>query len=359
MKIDIKGHIVSDDYLEVYEWFGIAATSPSVVKKAIAEAEAKGDNELLVEINSGGGSVHAGAEIYYALKKFNGTVNVEIPSIAASAASFIAMAGKKVSMSLMGQMMIHNASTVAQGNYQDMNATSEFLRNTDKTIINAYMTKTSKSESELQAMMDKETWLTPQQALDSGLIDEILFENQPTAVANAVPAVMGSMLPKEVVEKVKAEILAGKSNTMPDPINIFEPISKPVNTTNIGGKNKMDLEQLKNDHPELFKQVKNMGYTEGVAAENSRMKKIDELALPGNESLVQAAKYENPVTAEQLAMQMIKAQKEAGQNYVKNAIEDANPLNSVTPSAAPEADNVSDDEKAAVALMNIWGGNKQ
>lgn len=357
MKIDIKGHIVSDDYLEVYEWFGIAATSPSVVKKAIAEAEAKGDSELLVEINSGGGSVFAGAEIYYALKKFNGTVTGEIPSLAASAATFPAMACDKLSMSLMAHFMIHGASTYGNGNHQDMSDTSEFLRNIDDSIINAYMTKTSKTRDELRVMMDKDSWMTAQQALEAGFIDEILFENkQPDAVASAAPTMMGGMLPKEVVEKVKAEILASKSNALPDPVNAVEPIPEPVNTTNIGGKNEMDLEQLKNNHPDLFNQVKNMGYTEGVAAENSRMKTIDELALPGNESLVQAAKYENPVTAEQLAMQMIKAQKVAGQNYITNAMDDANPMNQVTPSAAPEADNVSDDQKAAAALINLWGG---
>jgi ATP-dependent Clp endopeptidase proteolytic subunit ClpP len=358
VKIDIKGSIVSDDYQEVYDWFGIAATSPAVVKNAIKEAESSGDKELLVEINSGGGSVFAGAEIYYALMKFEGTVNVEIPSLAASAASFIAMAGKKgkISMSLMGQMMIHNASTYTSGNYQDMDATSEFLKNIDASIINAYMTKTSKTRDEIQEMMDKTTWFTAQQALESGLIDEILFENEIDAAANVSsnhPALVNGVLPKEVIDKVKKDILAGG---LPQVVNSMPTQEPTKNTENEGGSKLMDYQTLKNDHPELFNQVKNEGIEEGKKAENARIKGIEDLALPGNESLINEAKFEKDLTAEQLAVEIIKAEKAKGGQLLNNLRQDAQPLNNVPGSEATS--KATEDDKVVAEFESIWGGEK-
>lgn len=330
MKIEIKGRIVSDDHIEVYQWFGYAATSPSVVKNAIAEAEASGDKELLVEINSGGGSVFAGAEIYYALKKFNGTVNVEIPSLAASAASFIAMAGHKVSMSIMGQMMIHGASTYAGGNHQTMSDTGDFLRSIDDSIINAYLTKTSKTRDELRAMMDKDTWMNAQQALENGLIDEILFENhQPDAVASIKNSDDNELLPEEIINKVKAEILAGKTNDVPNPVNVAE----PNNTTKEDSG--MNLEKLKNEHPDLVKQVQD----EAVQNERKRIQEIENIAQPGTEAIVNKAKFDTGITAAETAMEILKAQKEQTQTQLQNRIADAQPLNQIETGEASANNN--------------------
>lgn len=358
-KVEVRGRIVSDDHIEVYQWLGYAATSPSLVKAAIAEAEEAGEKEILVEINSGGGSVYAGAEIYYALKKFNGTVNVEIPSIAASAATFIAMAGHKVSMSIIGQFMIHGASTYAAGNHKSMDDAGNFLRNIDESIINAYLTKTSKTRDELRAMMDKDTWMTAQQALDAGFIDEILFANsQPDAVANHSTA-DNNLLPVEVIDKIKAEILANKGVT-PEPINsttTAEPVPEPENQKKEDSP--MNLETLQNEHPELFNQVKKMGYTEGVKAENARIKSIEEIAVPGNDALVNDAKYVNPVPAATFAINALKAQKEQSQQQLQNMQADAVPANAVPGSVAPVVDNEADAiEKEAQALADIFKGGQ-
>lgn len=361
MKIDIKGVIVSDDYQEVYDWFGIAATSPSMVKNAIKQAEASRDKELLVEINSGGGSVFAGAEIYYALKKFDGAVNVEIPSIAASAASFIAMAGDKVSMAIMGQLMIHPASTVSQGNYLDMSDASEFLKNTDETIINAYMTKSSKSRDELRALMDKTTWFTPQQALDAGLIDEILFEKKIDAAASAEhPALVNGMLPQEVIDKVKKDILSGGLPNKLQAVNVADIPTKDslTNQEDEGGNAVMDYETLKNEHPELFNQVKNEGIEEGKKAENARIQSIEDLELPGNEALIKAAKFENGSTAEQLAVNIIKAEKQKGANFLSNRQEDAEPLNKVPGDQAPLSPGADADQQTVASLKSVWEAKK-
>lgn len=201
MKIDIKGSIINSDEQWIYDWFGIEATSPKKVNDLINQAEENEDLE--VEINSGGGSVFAGSEIYTTLKSYSGNVTTKIVGIAASAASVAAMGGKKILISPTGQIMIHNASSIVSGDYNDMNKGSEMLQNVNKAISNAYMLKTSLKNDELLQMMNKETWLTPQQALDKGFVDEIMFTNDVKLVAS----IQNNMLPIEVINKMKTSLL--------------------------------------------------------------------------------------------------------------------------------------------------------
>ena len=199
-KVNVKGPIVSSDESWIYDWFGIENTSPKSVNKAIEEAN--GD-ELEVEINSGGGSVFAGSEIYTALRSYQGNVTVKIVGLAASAASVIAMAGKKVVMSPTAQMMIHNVSSRASGDYRDMEHTAEILKNANETIANSYRLKSGMSQEELLAMMDKETWMTADKAKEYGLIDEVMFENQIQLVASTG---YSGLLPNEVINKMRNKL---------------------------------------------------------------------------------------------------------------------------------------------------------
>lgn len=175
----IKGAIVSNNDYPVYEWLDIEATSPKIVNEQLSEANGQ---PVEVDINSGGGEVFAGSEIYSALRTYSlngGRVTVNIVGLAASAASVIAMAGDVVRITPVGQIMIHNAHiNGASGDYRDMNHMSGVLKNVNQTLANAYRLKTGKTESELLSMLDEETWLTPEQALRHGFVDEILFDDQ-------------------------------------------------------------------------------------------------------------------------------------------------------------------------------------
>ncbi len=195
-RLKIKGTIVSDDIAWIYELFDIEHTSPKMVETALTNANGE---DLEIIINSPGGSVFDGSEIYSTIRGYPGASTVKIVGVAASAASVIAMAGKKVSMSPTAQIMIHNATTGAYGDYRDMDQTSDFLKNVNQSIINAYKIKSGKSDEELQALMDKETWMTVQQALDHNLIDEVMFEDNYQAVATVDSVV----LPKQVIDKVR------------------------------------------------------------------------------------------------------------------------------------------------------------
>lgn len=203
--MNIKGPIVSNSDAWIYEWFGIEATSPNSVNKVLEKANGE---DIEVEINSGGGSVFAGSEIYTSLKSYKGNVTVKIVGLAASAASVIAMAGKKIMMSPTAQMMIHNVSSWASGDYRDMEHTAEVLKSANNTIANAYRLKTGKTQEELLSLMDDETWMTAEKAKELGFIDEIMFEDGIQLVANTD---FSGMLPPEVINKIR--------NTVKNPLN--------------------------------------------------------------------------------------------------------------------------------------------
>lgn len=149
------------------------------------------DGDVTVWINSPGGNVFAAAEIYTMLKDYAGSVTVKIASIAASAASVIAMAGDKVQMSPTALLMIHDPSTIAMGNAKDMEKAIATLNEVKESIINAYSAKTGLRRGRISELMESETWMNAKKALDLGFCDEILYaakEDEPTQEAETPPA---------------------------------------------------------------------------------------------------------------------------------------------------------------------------
>lgn len=170
MKISIRGPIVSSNQHRFYQFYGMEATSP----RSVADALAKGNGERAeVEINSGGGEIFAASEIYTALRNYAGGVIVRIVGLAASAASIIAMAGES-EMTPTGMMMIHNVQSSADGDYRQMEHTAGVLRDANHAIVSAYVAKTGRPEAEIAAMMDAETWITAERAVELGLVDRVM-----------------------------------------------------------------------------------------------------------------------------------------------------------------------------------------
>ncbi len=126
-------------------------------------------------INSPGGDVFAANEIYNALKEHKGKITVKIDSLAASAASVIAMAGDMVYMSPVSMLMCHNPSMMLYGEVSELEQGIEFLNQVKESIINAYQAKTGLSRAKISKMMDSETWLNAKAALDLGFCDKILY----------------------------------------------------------------------------------------------------------------------------------------------------------------------------------------
>lgn len=130
--------------------------------------------DVTVWINSPGGDCVAAAQIYNMLMDYKGNVTIKIDGIAASAASVIAMAGNKVYVSPVSMLMIHNPMTVAMGNAADMEKAIEMLQSVKDSIINAYEIKTGLSRARLSHLMDAETWMDANKAVELGFADEIL-----------------------------------------------------------------------------------------------------------------------------------------------------------------------------------------
>ena len=176
-----------------------------------------GSGNITVWVNSPGGDCVAAAQIYNMLMDYPHDVTVKIDGIAASAASVIAMAGTKVLMSPVSTMMIHNPATIAWGNAGDMEKAIAMLDAVKDSIINAYEIKTGLSRAKLSHLMDGETWMDANKAVELGFADGILSRAQ--TEDEAPPA--GSMLysPAAVVnslmDKISAKCRIEKPNTTP------------------------------------------------------------------------------------------------------------------------------------------------
>ena len=125
-------------------------------------------------INSPGGDCVAAAQIYNMLSNYKGRVTVKIDGIAASAASVIAMAGDTVLVSPVSMLMIHNPATIAWGDHAEMQKAMDMLDQVKESIINAYVLKTGLSRPKLSHLMDAETWMDANKAVELGFADEIM-----------------------------------------------------------------------------------------------------------------------------------------------------------------------------------------
>ena len=338
VKIDIRGAIVPDGEQWIYDWYGIPAVSPKRIMQQIERATANQDKELIVNINSGGGSVYAASEIYAHIKKFQGDSVSEITDVCASAASVVATATKRTVIAPGGAVMIHNASVVASGDYRDMEAMKQLLIQTNSAIMQMYIAKTGKTEEELKQMMDAETWMNAQQALEHGFVDEIMFANEVPISASDTDVNANGLLPKEVIDKMRNLLATDPNILVKNSASTGVPSESEKEPEAKGANEIMDLNELQAKHPELVEQIRNEAKAEAITAERKRIQEIENLAPVGMEELANKAKFETGVTAEQLAVEVLKAQKEQTQTQIQNRITDAAPLNQID-AAEPPANN--------------------
>lgn len=133
-----------------------------------------GNEELNLIINSPGGSVIEGFAIYNKLKALPNKITVKVEGLAASIATLIALAADKVEMSEVSLWMVHRASTLVQGNKEELAKQIEVLETIDNTLVTVYAEKTGMERKEIENIISKETFYDSQQALDAGFIDEIV-----------------------------------------------------------------------------------------------------------------------------------------------------------------------------------------
>ncbi len=196
--------VISDE-----TWWGDEVT-PKLFKDELLS----GSGNVTVWINSPGGDVFAAAQIYNMLKDYPGKVTVKIDGLAASAASVIAMAGSEVYMSPVSMMMIHNPSTIAIGDSEEMLRAKALLDEVKESIVNAYELKTGLSRTRISHLMDAETWMNANKAIELGFADKILFRDEEPITSDgmifsrmAVTASLIDRIPKKKKEGIPIEAL--------------------------------------------------------------------------------------------------------------------------------------------------------
>ena len=180
-------------------WYEDAVT-PAAFREQL---EAHRGQNIMVEINSPGGDVFAGFEIYNMLQAHQGAVRVRVVGMAASAASIIAMAAStgELIMSHASMMMIHNPWACVLGDAEGLREQADVLDMIRDVLVDIYMRRFAGSEDELRAMLDEETWLTPARAAQLGLCDEVEF---PEEGSNPQSAMIGryAALSRESMAKI-------------------------------------------------------------------------------------------------------------------------------------------------------------
>ena len=173
--LEINGEIASES------WF-----DDDVTPKLFKDELLSGNGPITIWLNSPGGDCIAASQIYSMLMDYVGEVTIKIDGIAASAASVIAMAGTKVLMAPTALMMIHNPMTMAWGDKSEMTKAIEMLDEVKESIVNAYEIKTGMSRAKLSHLMDSETWMNANKAIELGFADDILEDKKKKCAADEV-----------------------------------------------------------------------------------------------------------------------------------------------------------------------------
>jgi ATP-dependent protease ClpP protease subunit len=205
--------------LSIYDEIGAYGVS---AKDFIAELGAlPAATPIELRLNSPGGSVFDAVAIYNALKRHDGTVTVTIDGIAASAASYVAMAGDAVVMPENAFLMIHDPSGLVMGTAADMRAMAEALDKIGASLVRGYAAKSGKPGEEIAALMAAETWFDAAEALAAGFADRLA---EPVRIAaqfdigrfrNAPPDLPR---PKTNPRRGRATLQKKRSMTAPRPI---------------------------------------------------------------------------------------------------------------------------------------------
>lgn len=171
---NIKAKAEGEAEISIYDEIGIWGVTAKAFINDLKKLGAV--KNITLSVNSPGGSVFDGLAIYNALKNVRdggATITAKVMGIAASAASFIVMAANTIEMPENSMMMVHYASGLAWGNADDMRETADILDKIDSSIVGIYTARTGKSEEDVRAMLEAETWLSANEAKDAGFADSV------------------------------------------------------------------------------------------------------------------------------------------------------------------------------------------
>jgi ATP-dependent protease ClpP protease subunit len=390
--ISIKGPIVDNMTGWVYHYLGLDAACPGDLKKALEEA---GGDDVAIEFNSKGGLCSAGFEMYKQLRDYDGKITAHIIE-AMSAATVIACGADETLMSDAAIYMIHNTQSMAMGDYRDMEMEAQALREYNKAIIGVYARKTGMTKRELQKLMDNDTFMSPETAIEKGFADGYIYGEPEKLVAVAAHEdIISPKKAKELYMMLNADSIAEKegkfSNYVPatsgtdkDGISyeIFvaenggdaflnKSTSDVSDDGNKEGGNEMTLSEFLTTNPEaqaefdalmneaidkagaeeeaVKEEAVSAAREEGAKAERERIKSLDEIAKSVTKEALNDAKYGDICDAKELAYRAMKEENLRdmclADAYMNDAMEDASVADEVK--AEPEEAQVSDAERIA------------
>jgi len=219
MTIKLFGDVTSDEWVWLYDLFSLPCCSPKTVRDAIAQLPA--DEDLIIEVNSPGGDVWAGFEIFGLLQSLGERTEAHIIAMAASAATTITSACARVFASPVAQIMIHQPAVSAWGSYnnEDTQRMLNFLDSVKASIINGYLVKCGGKASRrtLEKLVDQNTWMPAQDAIRLGLVDGLLDtteEKEAMITAGGGVSVTNSAAGNNVASLLKSYEAAVKAGTM-------------------------------------------------------------------------------------------------------------------------------------------------
>ncbi len=191
-----------------YDWW----TGEGVTAKRISSAlRSMGAGPVTVVINSPGGDVFEGLAIYNLLREHKGDVTVKVVGVAASAASFIAMAGDNIQIARAGFFMVHNCLVGAIGNRHELREIADWLEPFDAAMVDIYAARTGIDAETVRKHLDAETWISGSQAIEQGYADELLPSDQvgktdakasASAVRRIESALRASGLPRSEAQQI-------------------------------------------------------------------------------------------------------------------------------------------------------------
>lgn len=280
--------------------------------------------EIVVRINSGGGDVFAANAIYTRLKDNAAKITVKIDGWAASAATIVAMAGDVIEIPGNGVFMVHDPSMGLLGyfNEADLVKLTDEIKVIKQSIVNGYALKTGKPADEIASIMAAETWYDGKQAVEAGFCDKLMFEDAETTVENGAKIVVNSVsldlnrypnMTISLLNRLTARTPGGFSNT------ITQNTPKRSEESMDGIKDIKTVDGLKAAFPDLTKQIEDAA----VDAERKRIQDIEDVALAGFETIVNDAKFKNPISAGDAAKAIVAEQKKQGGKYIQDRDDDA------------------------------------
>ena len=340
-----------------------------------------GKDHVTVHINSVGGDMYGGIAIYNRLKGLAAKVTTINDGLAASAGSIIFMAGDDRKVNSGSNLMIHGALGFLYGYYQvpDLKSAIKQLEAHNRAAVNVYAERTGHPADEIKALVDKETWMTGQDAVDRGFATEVIGgEDAEPVIMKLSPDKRGLMVNgmavaacclgkiPDTIPQMSAEEWAELStpkNGGEPPQNSANPAPQDSNNTHKnGGMNEMEIkniEDLRKAHPDLVNQIENAAHAAGVAegakGERERIQSIEGIQnVVGDAEMVKNAKYgENPIDAKELVYNAAMANAMAGGKILAGLVADAEKSGAAdvtaVPAVAPAAEVAPDSPEAMAA----------